>query len=59
MIFVDENGAARREAEETEMSRPLLDRPRDFRKRDPTKWLVAILVAAGAVAAIVAMNRYL
>jgi hypothetical protein len=31
----------------------------DFRQRDPTWWLVAILVAAGTFAVLVAMNRYL
>ena len=41
------------------MIRPPAERPLDFRHRDPTKWLVAILVAAGAVAALVAINRYL
>lgn len=41
------------------MFRQPIDRPRDFRHRDPIKWLIAILVAAAAVAALVAMNRYL
>ena len=39
--------------------RPPVERPRDFRHRDPTKWLVAFIVAAGALAALVAMNGYL
>jgi hypothetical protein len=32
---------------------------RDFRHRDPTKWLVAILAAAGVVAALLFANGHL
>jgi hypothetical protein len=34
-----------------------VSRSDDFRQRDPTKWFVAILVAASAVAALIAMNQ--
>ena len=38
--------------------RRLKDRP-PFRKRDPTKWLVAILIILGLLGLLVAMNLYL
>jgi hypothetical protein len=34
-------------------------KPRDFRQRDPTRWLYAILIVLCAVSALVVMNRYL
>jgi transcriptional regulator with XRE-family HTH domain len=37
----------------------LADRRPPFRKRDPTKWFIAILIAFGLLAALIAMNRYL
>jgi hypothetical protein len=36
-----------------------MNQPKDFRQRDPTKWLLRFLVAAGVVAALIAMDRYL
>jgi hypothetical protein len=32
---------------------------RDFRQRDPTKWMVAIVLALAIVVALVLANRYL
>jgi len=40
----------------TEFPRPP---SRDFRQRDPTKWMVTIVVALATVVALVLANRYL
>ena len=33
--------------------------PRDFRQRDPTKWMIAIALALALLVALVLANRYL